>query len=210
MADFIRGTWSTALSQRTRYLKAIQLLHSQKIRWIFGDGTEQNEVYIISVDGVHCRINEPRHDPSSKWYSQKFNKAGLTYEVAVAIFHDKIVWFNGPFPASYNDWKIFTMEDGLIYMIPQGKLAVADNGYAFDETKVSTYNQFDGDDVCQFKQRVKARQESLNSRIKAFKVMSEDYKVKGDARLEKHETAFVSILVVIQYDMDNGKGLFKV
>ena len=153
---------------------------------------------------------EPRHDPSSKWFSKKFNKAGLTYEVAIAIFHNQVVWINGPFPAGHNDWKVFTLPDGLRRLIPVGKLAIGDNGYKYDALKISTYNQFDSDEVFQFKSRVKARQESFNSRLKAFKVLSEDYKVKGEGRMAKHEIAFVSCAIIIQYDMENGKPLFKV
>ena len=55
----------------------------------FGD-----EVFIASVDGTHCPIFEPRCDPSSKWYSHKFHAAGLSYELAISIRSNKLVWLN--------------------------------------------------------------------------------------------------------------------
>jgi hypothetical protein len=48
------------------------------------------EIFIVSVDGVHCHIWEPQHMPSSSWNSKKFNKAGLAYELGIAIFHNKL------------------------------------------------------------------------------------------------------------------------
>jgi hypothetical protein len=51
--------------------------------------------------------------PSSGWYSKKFNKAGLTYELGITIFHNELVSTNGPFPAGQNDKKIFTKPRGL-------------------------------------------------------------------------------------------------
>ena len=102
------GTEKTVMSRAWRYIRAIQALKEQKIRWIFDDDNEQyDELFLVSVDGVHCRVFEPRTQPSSGWYSKKSNGAGLTYKIAVAIHHNKIVWINGPFPAGQNNMKVF-------------------------------------------------------------------------------------------------------
>jgi hypothetical protein len=42
-----------------------------KIAWKDWDGCQ----YIMSVDGVHFRIYEPRTDPSTSWMSYKFHSA---------------------------------------------------------------------------------------------------------------------------------------
>lgn len=53
--------------------------------------------------------------PSSGWFSPKFNKAGLVYEIGVAVYHDKICWVNGKIL-----WRI------LIYLVkPQFLILVA-------------------------------------------------------------------------------------
>lgn len=70
------GTEKTVVSRAWKYVQAIQALKGHKIQWIFDNGNHK-EFFILSVDGVHCRINEPRTEPSSGWYSKKFNKAGL-------------------------------------------------------------------------------------------------------------------------------------
>ena len=120
MASFLDGNEGTALNQSKKYIKAIQALKVQKIKWIFGDDTGVNgsnldEVFIISVDGIHCRIYEPRIEPSTKWFSHKFHGPGLVYELGIAIFHNQIVSIKGPFPASRNDWTIFSITTTLEY-----------------------------------------------------------------------------------------------
>lgn len=66
-------------------LTAIQALKAQKIKWIWDTSVEE-EVFLMTVDGTHCRISEPRTQPSSNWYSHKFAGPGLACEVAISIF----------------------------------------------------------------------------------------------------------------------------
>ena len=86
------------------YIKKIEALRDWKIEWLFDEPQlRDQEKFIISVDGVHCRICEPRNDPSARWYSKKFNKAAFSYEIAIAIFRNQVCWINGPFPAGTPD-----------------------------------------------------------------------------------------------------------
>jgi hypothetical protein len=72
------------------YVSKIQELKGYKIVW--GNwGDKDDAVFILSVDGVHCRTYECRKDPSSKWYSHKHNGPGLTYELAIAICSNQLV-----------------------------------------------------------------------------------------------------------------------
>jgi len=84
---------------------------------------------VATVDGVHFRIWEPRKTPSTKWYSHKYKKAGLAYEIAVALHHDSIVWVNGPFPAGENDKAIFEKPGGLKSKLKGNQAMIADEGY---------------------------------------------------------------------------------
>jgi hypothetical protein len=129
---------------------------------------ENDVIFIISVDGVHCRINEPRTQPNSQWCSHKSKSAGLAYELAVSIFDGKLVWVNGPFPAGQNDIQMYRKDDGLKSKIPAGKRVIADQGY-LGEAQITTRNSQDSPAVKAFKRRVKARQETFNSRIKNFR-----------------------------------------
>ena len=83
-------------------ISGIVSLKDQKIRWVEPAGTN-----IASVDGTHCRIFEPRRDPSSKWYSHKFHGPGLSYELAISLWSNNVLSVRGPFPASTHDITIF-------------------------------------------------------------------------------------------------------
>ena len=71
------------------------------------------------------------HEPipfDRKWYSHKFGKAGLRYEVGVSIQTGYIVWLNGPFKCGpWPDIKI--ARSNLIYQLDMNEMVVADHGY---------------------------------------------------------------------------------
>ena len=203
------GTEKTVLSKAWKYIRTIQALKAKKIQWIFGSG-EHQEFFIVSVDGVHCKINEPRSQPSSGWFSKKSNGAGLTYELGVAVYHNKIVWVNGPFPAGQNDITVFRKPDGLLSKIPPNCRAIGDEGYRGEPSKVSTRNQFNSVELKQFQSRVRARHETVNARLKTFGVLSQTFRSKGVTRQDKHKSVFEACCVLVQYELDNGGQLFKV
>jgi hypothetical protein len=148
---------------------------------------------------------------SAGWYSAKNNKAGLAYEIAVAIYHDKICWINGPFPAGKNDLRFFRKEGGLMSKIPEGRQTIGDQGYVGEPDKVATRNEFDTPEVREQKKRAKARQETVNEKLKTFKIVSETFRTKGKERLRKHQAVTEACLVIIQYELDNkSRKLMKV
>lgn len=202
------GTEKTVLTRAWRYVRAIQALKERKIQWIFGEEDVFDEYFIISVDGVHFRIHEPRTQPSSGWYSKKHNGAGLVYEIGLAIQTNKIVWINGPFPAGQNDMKVFRKE--LMSKIPANCRAIGDDGYRGEPLKVSTKNVFNSDKVKKFSSRVRARHETVNSRLTAFEALDQEFRSKGSGRMPKHKSVFEACCVIVQYEMDNGSHLFKV
>ena len=79
--------------------------------WSNPDGDSSDEpIFLVTVDGVHCPIEEPTHDDFSEnriYYSHKINAAGLDYEIAISIFEQKCVFVNGPFEAGKNDISVF-------------------------------------------------------------------------------------------------------
>jgi hypothetical protein len=52
--------------------------------YVFVEAKDIEETFILSIDGVHCQINEP-NDPkfrkNPKHYSHRFKQAGYCYEV---------------------------------------------------------------------------------------------------------------------------------
>ena len=59
MAAFLDGSEKTMLTQSRKYVDAFQGLKEKKIVWIFDNDETLQEKFIVSVDGVHCRIQEP-------------------------------------------------------------------------------------------------------------------------------------------------------
>ena len=116
------------------------------------------QTFLYTVDCTHCRIQEPRHEPDKKWFSQKLGKPALSYEVAIHLYKNKVAWTNGPFKAGEHDLTIYRA--GLKGNIPADKLLIADRGYV-GEKKITTPNDFDTPEVNEFKRRARARQESF-------------------------------------------------
>lgn len=192
------------------FARRIQYLKRYKIRWPKEwnkDNPNYGEVpvFIVSVDGVHCEIYEPTKGSWSKnpkYYSHKFKKAGLAYEVALSVFHNRCVHINGPFPASTHDMTIF--RGGLRNKIPVGSRAIVDNGYKGKDTKTSKPNPLDSKQVRRFKSRVRSRQECFNARLKNFGCLRQQFR-HGE---KKHKIVFEACAVICQYQLENGSPLF--
>ena len=146
-----------------------------------------------------------------KWFSHKFNGPGLSYELAIAIHSNRLVWINGPFPAATSDITIFRSEAnppaGLMAHIPANKRAIGDSGYQGEAPeKVSVTQEDDDQEVKKFKARVKSRHESFNGRLKNFQCLSSTFR-HGTNR---HGPVFVACCVCMQFEIENGNGLFLV
>lgn len=189
------------------YVHKIQALKPQKIFFPENFGNIVGFDCIMSVDGTHCAIREPKHPVYSKdpaYYSHKSNHAGLNYEIALSLIEDRIVWVSGPHPAGTPDIQVF--RSGLIAHIPNGKKIVGDKGYRGEPQYISTPNAIDNDQVKLYKSRARARHETINSRIKSFKCLSERFHHSS----EFHGKVFGAICVITQYQLDNGSFLFPV
>ena len=181
----------------------LQDLKAEKIRFP-QNGFELT--FILSVDGTDCRIEEPR--PFNKsWFSQKFKGPGVKYEVALDVLTGRCVWISGPYRASKSEITIYR-EEGLMNLIPEGKLVVADKGLRGEPNTVSFPNSLDDDDVAELKKRIRARQETFFARMKSFKVLKESFRHKPV--LEKHKACFEAVAVLVQYGIDNGFPLFRI
>jgi len=193
------------------YAKAVQSLKPNKIKF---EGFGSDEIFIATVDGVHCRINEPRTDAGTKWYSHKFNGPGVCYEIAISIRRDNVLWISGPHCASVHDITIFRggkktrpkNQNALFFKIPDGKRVIGDTGYQGEPDKVSVTKDGDSKDVKKFFARAKSRQETFNSRLKAFQILETSFR----HGFNKHASVFESVCIIIQYDMENGHPLFEI
>jgi hypothetical protein len=60
MAGFFHSDDKTLRKHIKKYVNAIAALKEEKVVWDDGD----DEIFLLSVDSVHFRINEPRTEPS--------------------------------------------------------------------------------------------------------------------------------------------------
>jgi len=141
--------------------------------------------------------------------SHKFGKkAAFAYELALSTVEHKLCWMSGPFLGGTND-KLMFKESGLQnLLVNSNKKAVADSGYDGLEG-VSLPNPHDTWKVKEFKKRARARHENFNGRIKNFGILSQTFRHKKD-RMQKHQTVFEAVCVIVQYQMENGSPLLDV
>jgi len=177
----------------------IAALKDLKIKWPADE--EWDTTFIVSVDGAHFRINEPR-DPDcrrhSKWYSHKHNCAGVNHEIAIHLFKQQVVHLKCWDVASKHDKTVFKEE--LQGKIPAGKRVVVDNGYEGVPEFYSAYNQFDTDEVKEFKKRAKSRHETFNGHMKIFECLDARFRHPD---LEKHQLCFDAVGVLCQYAIED-------
>ena len=87
------------------YIGKIQTL--LQLKMLTFEEADNGLVYFMTVDGVHCRIQEQRPF-SIIWASHKFgNDPALNYEIGLSIYHNKLIWLHGPIPAGLkNDCEV--------------------------------------------------------------------------------------------------------
>ena len=84
-----------------------------------------------------------------------------------------------------------------------GEKAIADRGYK--DERYFLHPDADGGDSS-FCGRVRARQESLNARMKVFKVIGSKFRHE----LWKHIICFKAVANIVQINLKNGEPLFKI
>jgi len=190
------------------FIEKIQALKVEKIRW--PDDNFGNDIWVVSVDGTHCWIEEPIHptwSQDSKYFSHKYGKAGMSYELAISLNGNRLVWLHGPFPAGTNDVTIFKKKGGLKTLLRRrGKMAIGDGGYSGHPYQVSTFNRHDTEQCRKFKSRALKRHERFNGLTKAFDCLSGRFRHKTS----RFKTCFEAVCVICQYQIETDYPLFNI
>lgn len=194
-----------------KWIKRIAALKERKIVWPAHLDDPLAETFIVSVDGTDFRVNELKHDElprDNAQCSHKFNHGAVKYEIAMAIFSSKCVWVNGPFRGGMHDLVMF--REGLKQKVAPNKLVIADRGYQTSQPEESAILSIPDDMDCaelsNFKSRARLRHETFNGRLKFFNCLNETFRHAHD----KHKFVFEAVVVIVQYQMDNGAELFAV
>lgn len=148
----------------------------------------------ISIDGVDFKINEPTPF-DKKWYSHKFKRAGLRYEIGISLVSGNIVWVHGGFPCGdYPDSKI--AKELIVTFLNNGERMLADKGYKDQNFFINP--------TCKLHKVFLARHETLNGRLKNFKVLSDTFR----HALPKHPKCVHAIVNLTQLAIESGEQLF--
>ena len=107
----------------------------------------------------------------------------------------------------YNNWKIFN-ECGLRSRLDENERVKADKGYRFGDPEFckTPGSVFHDEKKKTIRNRVMARQEVLNARLKNFAILREPF--RND--IEDHVKVFRAILVIVQISIEfGGEKLFN-
>ena len=130
-----------------------------------------------------------------KWWSHKFNGPGLRYEVALCIRTGDIVWVNGGLPCG--EWPDLRLaRNAFIDCLQPGEKALADAGYRNQQYFELANNNPQ-------KQRILARHENVNARIKLFCCMKDRFR----HALYLHPRFFNAVVNLTQLMIENGEPL---
>lgn len=187
-------------------VRRMQALKADKIKFPT-DAEMADDDWIMTVDGVHCAINEPSHlvfSKDKKCHSHKKKRAGLCCELGVSLFENRLMWLNGPFPAGGNDNGNFKQGGLKQKLMSTGKRALADKIHNGHPEEVSTFNAFDDPAVKAFKSRAQMRHEQFNGMLREFASLDDRFR-HGE---EKFGLCFDSVCVICQCRLENGEPLF--
>ena len=189
------------------FIDKLRALKHEKIIWPednFGD-----DLWVITVDGTHCWISEPTHPTWSidtDYYSHKFGKAGVNYELGISLSTNALVWMNGPFPAGESDNKTFKKRGLKAKLESLKKRGIADGGYPGHPTLLSTPNNHDSKQVKKFKSRALKRHETFNGMTKRFDCLNGRFRHSVD----RFGSCFEAVCVICQYILENGEPLYDI
>ena len=97
LAVFFGMSAKTVRKYYRQSVAKIYLLFDDTIKPI--EEINDESLFILSIDGTHCPIEEQR-PWSRKWSSHKLGKkAGVNYEVGLRVHKPELAWVYGPVPA---------------------------------------------------------------------------------------------------------------
>lgn len=189
------------------YVEKIQQLKKEKIVWPADDFGP--DIWVLTVDGTHCMIQEPAHPIWSQdrmYFSHKYGKAGVNYELGIALYESKLIWMNGPFRAGESDNRIFKRYGLKAKLNATGKRGIGDGGYTGHPKLLSTPNYHDSEAVKLFKSRALKRHETFNGMTKNFDCLSGRFRHNQD----KFALCFEAVCVICQYQCELTDPLYDI
>ena len=191
------------------WVRRLAALSEKVIFWPGELGDPDGPNFVITVDCRDHKCNEKKHphyNIDTSYASKKHGKhAGLKYEVAVANFLNRIVWFNGPFKCTRHDLTIFRLNGLKQKMLTHcpGKCACVDLIYRSkqkEEAMLAHPNSTHPLPLKKFMSMARCRMEHVNGLMAEFKCLTHEW----DHTVEQHKLAFTCVATVLQYQIDYG------
>ena len=140
------------------------------------------------------------------WYSHKLNGPGIRYEIGISLKKGHLVWVHGPFPCG--EWPdVMIFRHCLKDFLDENERVEADDEYMGEEPvscKMPGGFYSRSEDVGLWRQRLRSRHETANSRLKNFDILCQRYR----HGLEDHAFIFRAVAVLTQLAIESGEPLF--
>ena len=121
-----------------------------------------------SVNGIDFLIRE-QTPFDAKWWSHKYHRAALRYEIGISVNSGEVRWMFGPFPAGkYSDRRIYNLK--MRHCLAENEKILGDLGYG-GSSIVHNIIRNDVDGNCA--KRLRAYHENINGRMKQFNCLQQ-------------------------------------
>jgi hypothetical protein len=162
---------------------------------------------LVDIDGVDCRTTK-QGKVAKAFYGHKFKSSGLRYGVGSSIQKGDIIHIDGPHPPG--DWNdLMTFRQYVKPKLDMDERVEADAGYEAEDpgTVVSSsgIRFMETQKVKKLRGTIHSRHETINERLKQFKVLSERF----HHDIEKHSQCFRACAVLTQLSFEYDKGVFS-
>jgi hypothetical protein len=132
-----------------------------------------------------------------RFYSHKYGKAGLNYELGILLSESKLVWMNGPFMAGGNDKSVLTKKGLKKKLKAIKKKGIGDAGYFGQQGVIACPNPHNDKKVAKFKSRALKRHETFNGRTKLFDCLSGRFRHSVDRFKNCFEAVCVIVFIIM-------------
>ena len=130
--------------------------------------------------------------------------------IALKLQESNYVFIAGPFIGGVLDAQMMVDSGLQKLLVEKKKVVMVDQGFYSDNAahrETHAYpDEIDEPQLHKFKSRERLRHETFNGRLKYFAIMEQTFK----HGFKKHKIAFEAVVVIVQYQMENGYPLFSI